>query len=362
MNLQSLSIKNFRNFSSLNLSPDKGINIFYGKNGSGKTNILEAVFMLCLGRSHRGAPDLVMIKEGEETFRLQGKIFHEEISNEVAIGSQGRGRKKITIDKVPVKPSELFELHSVVSAGPGDSSIISGTPSLRRNFIDTYLSQISQKYISHLKDYKQCLSQKNAALKRDMDPSPFNAILIPLAASITKYRAAFLRDIAENASKSYEEISNGGKLVIKYNSSTAPECDFSNIDEIRDAFKFRLMDYDQREKILKTAMIGPHRDDISFFIDGYPSRTHSSQGELRTTAISLKVAVYDIIRLRKKVSPILLFDEIFAELDSTRCETLINLFSDFGQIFLTTAVSPPEVLQSKAKSFYIKDGNMENRD
>ena len=362
MYLQSLNINNFRNFNSLELFPDKGINIFYGNNGSGKTNILEAIFVLSLGRSHRGAPDLVMIKEGEETFRLQGNIVHNEISNEVAIGSQGKGRKKISIDKVTVKPSELFELHSVVSAGPGDSSIISGTPSIRRNFIDTYLSQISQEYISFLKDYKQCLSQKNAALKGDMDPSPFNAILIPLAASITKFRASFLRDIAEKASKTYEEISNGGKLEIKYNSSASPECDFDDINNIKETFKYRLMDYEERERIIKTAMIGPHRDDISFFIDSYPSRTHSSQGELRTTAISLKVAVYDIIRLRKKVSPILLFDEIFAELDSKRCETLINLFSDFGQIFLTTAVNPPSVLQNNAKSFYIKNGNLENKE
>ncbi len=315
--------------------------------------------MLCLGRSHRGVPDLVMIKEDEETFRIEGIISHENISNDVAIASQGRGRKKITIDKVSVKQSELFDLHSIVAAGPSDSSLISGTPSLRRNFIDTYLSQLSQEYISLLKDYKQCLSQKNAALKSEMDPSPFNAILIPLASSITKYRAAFIHEIAENASRTYEDISQGGKLVINYNSSSAPECDFDDIDEIRDAFRYRLMDYDQREKILKTAMIGPHRDDISFYIDSYPARTHSSQGELRTTAIALKVAVYNIIRIRKKVSPILLLDEIFAELDDSRCQTLINLFSDFGQIFLTTAVAPPSVLQNNAKSFYIKEGKME---
>ncbi|MFH2048824.1 MAG: DNA replication and repair protein RecF, partial [bacterium] len=112
--------------------------------------------------------------------------------------------------------------------------------------------------------------------------------------------------------------------------------------------------------ILKTALIGPHRDDISFYIDSFPCRTHSSQGELRTTAISLKVAVYDIIRLRKKASPILLLDEIFAELDESRCEMLIRLFPDFGQIFLTTAVLPPSMLQNNAKSFYIKNGKVEN--
>jgi len=360
MYLQSLKINNFRNFSSLELLLDKGINIFYGNNGAGKTNILEAVFMLCLGRSHRGVSDLVMIKEGEETFRIEGIVIHDNISNQVAVASQGRGRKKISIDKVPVKHSELFDLHSVVSAGPSDSNIISGTPSIRRVFIDTYLSQISQEYISFLKEYKQCLAQKNAALKTDMDPSPFNSILVPLAVSITKYRASFLNDIAEIASKSYEEISKGGKLVIKYNSSASPDCDFDNINEIRDAFDYRLKDYEQRERILKTALIGPHRDDISFYIDSYPARTHSSQGELRTTAISLKVAVYDIIRNRKKVSPILLLDEIFAELDNSRCDTLINLFSDFGQIFLTTAVTPPSILQNNAKSFYIFDGKVED--
>jgi len=360
MYLQSLKINNFRNFSSFELFPDKAINIFYGNNGSGKTNILEAVFMLCLGRSHRGAPDLVMIKEGEETLLIEGDISHDNFSNKVSIGSQGRGRKKIAIDRIAVKQTELFDLHSIVSAGPGDSSIISGTPSLRRNFIDTYLSQISQEYISMLIDYQRCLSQKNAALKTEMDPSPFNAILISLAASITKFRAAFLAEIAAKASKAYEKISNGGKLIIKYESSAAPECNFENINEIRDAFQYRLMDYEQRERILKTALIGPHRDDISFYIDSFPSRTHSSQGELRTTAISLKVAVYDIIRIRKKVSPILLFDEIFAELDESRCEMLISLFPDFGQIFLTTAVMPPSMLQNNAKNFYIKNGKLEN--
>lgn len=360
MYLKSLKINGFRNLSYLELFPDKGINIFYGNNGSGKTNILEAVFMLCLGRSHRGVPDLVMIKEGEETLLLEGDVSHDNFTNKVGIGSQGRGRKKITIDRITVKQSELFDLHSIVSAGPDDSSIISGTPSLRRNFIDTYLSQISQEYIALLTDYQRCLSQKNAALKTEMDPSPFNAILIPLTASITKYRAAFLAQIAVKASKTYERISNGGNLIIKYESSAAPECDFENFNEIREAYKYRLLDYEQREKILKTALIGPHRDDISFYIDSFPCRTHSSQGELRTTAISLKVAVYDIIRIRKKVSPILLLDEIFAELDESRCEMLIGLFPDFGQIFLTTAVMPPSMLQKNAKSFYIRSGKVEN--
>ena len=150
MRSNTISLTDFRNFSSLKTELHPGVNIFYGRNGSGKTNLLEALFVLCLGRSQRGAPDVLLVRNGCDVYRLEGAVESEGRSQTLAVAYQRHSRKKITIDSVAVRIAELYEQFLVVSAGPEDSAILSGPPSVRRAFVDIYLSQLSGKYLADL--------------------------------------------------------------------------------------------------------------------------------------------------------------------------------------------------------------------
>ncbi len=360
MRIDNLTVTDFRNFQSLAASFSPDINIFYGRNGAGKTNLLEALFVLCLGRSQRAATDMLLVRMGSEVYRLEGTVETENGTQTLAVAYQKGGRKKITIDDVAVRIAELYERSAVVSAGPEDSAILSGPPSIRRNFIDIYLSQLSGRYLRDLIDYQKVLAQKNAALKKEMDPSPFEPLLIQVGSRIIKRRVTFITTLQELISVHYREISGGEQLRVQYQPSVPIEDKDAGEDEIETAFQLKLDDRFVRERAVQTSLVGPHRDELYFEIDGFPARTHGSQGQWRTAAISLKLAMYDLLREERGTAPVLLLDEIFAELDSRRVMGLIDAFGGFSQLFLTTAVEPPEKLKARARSFRIHDGDIED--
>jgi DNA replication and repair protein RecF len=358
MLIKNINLTSFRNFKSASAIFGPGVNIFYGKNGSGKTNLLEAVFVLLLGRSSRGAADAVMLKENAEVFRLEGEVEIGSKNYNLAIGYQIRGRKRITIDKVGIKSSELFERCTAVSAAPLDMEIIFGAPAKRREFINIYLSQASARYLANLGDYQKALEQKNAFLKQDHNgnDNPYDELLVKYGSAVIYDRHCFLEAIAGSAVGHYEKIAGGQKLGIVYMPSVRVESGQYYIEQIEKSFHDKLGRYKERERILETSLVGPHRDDIEFTIGEYPARTHGSQGEMRTAAISLKLAVFEYLKEIRRETPILLLDEIFAELDNNRKEQLIESFGEFGQLFLTTASEIPEKLLLNSRRFRIEPG------
>ncbi len=360
MYVKSLKASNFRNLSQLEVNFSPGTNILYGYNGTGKTNLLEAIFVLCLGRSHRGALESVMLRGNGEVYRIEGCIEKEGVAHEVAVAYQRGGRKRITIDKARVTAAELYGSHCVVSAGPEDSGILSGPPSVRRSFLDMYLSQFSNKYLVYLLDYHKVLAQKNACLRLDDDPTPFNVLLVSVGAEVVRKRQAFIEEISSLAEHYYADISQGGNLSLVYQPSITLNQGKLNLDEINLAFQTALRQNEEREKITKTALVGPHRDDVLFRIGNYPARTHSSRGEWRTAAIALKLAVYRLLKAGRKTQPILLLDEIFAELDDQRTAGIMLALGDFGQLFLTTAGDPPEPLRQDSRCFRIHNGSVQD--
>lgn len=336
------------------------MNILYGRNGAGKTNLLEAIFVLCLGRSHRGAPESVMLRQEEEVYRVEGEIEESGTAYEVAVAYQRGGRKRITIDRIPIRTAELYENYCAVSVGPEDSEILSGSPSVRRNFLDVYLSQFSSEYLAHLADYHKTLAQKNACLKSDSDPAPFNILLVEIGAEVIKARSTFIGKVYLVAERYYDEISRGERLGVMYQPSVPVNRGTTDIAEISQRFQTALRQNEEREKVMKTALVGPHRDDILFQIGDYPARTHGSQGEWRTAAIALKLAVYHLLKAKRKTQPVLLLDEIFAELDDQRSAGLMQTLGDFGQLFLTTAVDPPKSLRHGNRCFRIHKGTIQD--
>ncbi|MFZ5980347.1 MAG: DNA replication/repair protein RecF [Candidatus Zixiibacteriota bacterium] len=363
MIITSIKITGFRNFTALESDFVPGANIFFGNNGSGKTNFLESLFVLCLGRSQLGVPDTVLLKNDEEFYRLEGVVEKNGRPHDIAIACQHGGRKKITVDGVAARPSELFENFCAVSTGPEDSVILSGSPSARRIFLDMYLSQLSGKYLNDLTAYHKVLAQKNAALKNDMDPTPFEPQLIGYGARVILKRIEFLAALRQKAAGYYTDISEGEPFDLIYKPTLTNGDDFfteqTPLAEVESRFEQCLEEYYDKERYLKTAIVGPHRDEIYFEIAGLPARQYGSQGQWRTAAISLKLAVYHLLKETKKAAPVLLLDEIFAELDRHRVESLIDAFGGFDQLFLTTAGTPPERLTASGRCYRIVKGAIE---
>lgn len=359
MRVESLKIEKFRNFESLDLQFGNSINLLYGNNGSGKTNILEAVFILLLGRSQRGAPDSVMLKEGSDYYRLEGNlVFDEGRGEELSAACQKNGRKKLTVDGVGVKASELFARHTVVSLAPEDIDILSGPPSGRRNFLDIYLSQAQSQYLAVLGDYQKALAQKNAFLKQDNNTAdtPYDDLLVEYGSDVILHRNEFINQVSPIASDFYGELSGGQMFTVSYKPSAVSIEDTEDTDTIKSAFKNKLARYRERERIMQMALVGSHRDDIEFGIGDYPARSYGSQGELRSAAVALKLAVFEYLKKVRRATPILLMDEIFAELDNDRRERLVGSFGGFGQLFLTSASAVPERLLANSRQFKIENG------
>ena len=358
MAITSLAITNFRNLIEGKVAFGPRVNVFYGANGSGKTNLLEAIFTVCLGRSQRGAADAVLVNERAEHYRLEGSLATPVGQRTVAVAYQRGGRKKFTLDSAPARASELFELHNLVAAGPEDSEILSGPPSARRLFLDLYLSQLTATYLADLTDYQKALAQKNAALKKEMDPSPFDPLLVKYGARIMVRRAVFLGELSTLSGKAYERISGGEKLLVEYDPRVPFNVSEADERDATAAFETALDRQGERERAAQLCLVGPHRDEINFTICGFPARTHGSQGQWRTAAVALKLAVYETLRAKRGVPPILLLDEIFAELDPGRTGRLVESFGDVSQLFLTTADEPPDILMSEARRFRISGGQV----
>jgi DNA replication and repair protein RecF len=359
MNVTSFSASHFRNFDTLTTEFSPGINIFYGDNGSGKTNLLEGIFVLCLGRSQRGAADSVLLQAGQDVYRLEGRVSRNSREHVLAVAYQRSGRRRLTLDDVPMKLSELYDQFCVVSAGPEDSEIISGPPSMRRLFLDIYLSQYSRRYLADLTDYQRALAQKNAALKSDMNPSPFEGILISTGARLMQARVKFIEGVRQLASASYQKIAAGEGLSLRYE----PSVPCSPVDDdpgaIEQAFEIRIASVAERERAARTSLVGPHRDELAIEIKGMAARTYGSQGQWRSCAIALKLAVYDLLKEQRQTAPLLLLDEIFAELDGRRSQALLEAFGEYEQLFLTTAGEPPSKLAADGRRFRIGGGAIE---
>lgn len=362
MRIDSLLLTNFRNFREARLAPEAGVNIFFGDNGSGKTSLLEAIFTLCLGKSQRGARDEMMVGEGgDEIFRLEGKGEVEGRQIHLACAYQKGGRKKITIDGNPVRMSELYQLFSIISMAPDDVSLFAGSPGGRRRFLDLYLSQASPTYLADLSDYNRALAQKNAFLKNGGGGDcPFDPLLVAGGSRIMLSRRQFILFLSESAPRCYQQISadtpDAGRMILKIDYE--PNVAFDAVSDIQRRFEQMLITEQRKEAVLETAVVGPHRDDLAFHIGQFPAKGYGSQGELRSAAIAVMIAAAEYLSAKRDERPVLLLDEIFAELDDRRRENLAILLGNNQQIFLTTATAPPKTLLDCGTIYHIESGTI----
>ena len=336
MNIRSIELKNFRNYENLEISFDEGTNILFGDNAQGKTNILEAAYMSGTTKSHKGSRDREMIRFGEEEAHLKTVVVRGGREYQIDMHLKKNRAKGIAIDKIPIKKaSELFGILNIVFFSPEDLNIIKNGPAERRRFLDSELCQLDRIYLADLTNYNKILAQRNKLLK-DMIYRPslsdtlpvWDMQLIETGKKIIRRRKQFVDELREIVSDIHYRISGGKEeLFLKYE---------PNIDDI--FFDDELSRAKEKDKKLCQTSVGPHRDDLLFSIGDVDIRKYGSQGQQRTSALSLKLSEIELVRKSISDTPVLLLDDVLSELDSSRQNYLLNNISDTQTIITCTGL------------------------
>ena len=336
MNIRSIELKNFRNYENLEISFDEGTNILFGDNAQGKTNILEAAYMSGTTKSHKGSRDREMIRFGEEEAHLKTVVVRGGREYQIDMHLKKNRAKGIAIDKIPIKKaSELFGILNIVFFSPEDLNIIKNGPVERRRFLDSELCQLDRIYLADLTNYNKILAQRNKLLK-DMIYRPslsdtlpvWDRQLIETGKKIIRRRKQFVDELREIVSDIHYRISGGKEeLFLKYE---------PNIDDI--FFEDELSRAKEKDKKLCQTSVGPHRDDLLFSIGDVDIRKYGSQGQQRTSALSLKLSEIELVRKSISDTPVLLLDDVLSELDSSRQNYLLNNISDTQTIITCTGL------------------------
>jgi len=332
MIIKSLEVKAYRNYEELCLKLHEGTNIFYGDNAQGKTNILEAVYLCSTTKSHRGNKDREIIQFGRDESHIKMILNRKGVDYRIDMHLKKNKAKGIAINGVPIrKASELLGIAHVIFFSPEDLSIIKNGPSERRHFIDMELCQINRLYTSDLSNYNRIVNQRNKLLK-DLVYKPdtmdtldiWDLQMLKYGTRIIEERRKFVVQLNEMIEKIHMDLTGGKeKIVIQYEPNVGEE-DF-------EAALARGREKDVRQKM---SLIGPHRDDICFFINGIDIRKFGSQGQQRTAALSLKLAEIRLVEALVKDEPVLLLDDVLSELDSKRQNQLLGSISHI-QVLLT---------------------------
>ncbi len=338
MYVKSLELKNFRNYDSLSLEFKNGTNILYGDNAQGKTNALESIYMCCTSKSHRGNKDKEIIKFGEEEGHIKLIIMKDEVPYRIDMHLKSYKNKGIAVNGVPLKRiTELFGVGNVVFFSPEDLSIIKNGPAERRKFIDTELCQSDKIYAYNLSSYLKVLMQKNKLLKDlkfNRDNSLYDTLdvwdlqLAEYGSKIIERRSLFINDINEIIYDIHKSISGGKEnLQLRYEPNIKGNNFYEELVKNRD-----------KDIYYKTTSVGPHRDDISFFVDEMDLRKYGSQGQQRTAALSLKLSEIEFVKKIIGDVPILLLDDVLSELDSNRQRQLLNSIDGVQTIITCTGL------------------------
>jgi len=348
MRVTSLMLQDFRNLQELSLQPSPGVNIIYGENAQGKTNILESLSYLSLIASFRAAYDRELVRFGAPAAFLDAAVFADGREQKLSIRipfSGGRREIQINHVKVPRKADAAGLLKCVLFC-PEDLDLIRGAAAKRRRFLDDAISQLWPNYISLIGEYHRIYQHKSRILK-DYREYPamldtlddFTAQLLRVAANIIPYRARFVRMLETFAAEEHAAISGGREeLTLSYQTvSTVKDPELSP-PEIYDLLWEHYVSHRGAELATGSLLTGPHKDDLQVFVDGLPAKTYASQGQTRTAVLSLKLAQRALYFKETGEYPVLLFDDVLSELDRGRQEYVLRGI-DRGQVFITTCES-----------------------
>jgi len=342
--LTQLALSNVRNYGSLEFSPEPGLNVFVGANAQGKSNLLEAIALLGTGKSFRTAREAEIVKNGMPSAALSGEANVAagtvRLSCTLNLGATGL-RKVYAVNGKGVRYASYLGKMRVVTFVPAHLALVSGPPSARRSLVNAALAQESAAYYGALASYQKFLAQKNALLRGSVGPdeallATYDERLIAFGTQLILARRAFVGALGERAKAVHRSWvgDREGELEIVY----APDvsCDTPTRDGIAAAFANRIAEKRVAEVARRTALAGPHRDDVTFRLGGAPLASFGSQGQQRTAVLALKVAEYGVLEARAGEAPLLLLDDVLSELDPERQRAFLSGVGSYGQAFVTT--------------------------
>jgi DNA replication and repair protein RecF len=339
--LLSLNCEAFRNLSSVSIAPHPRFNILEGDNGQGKTNVLEAIYLLGALRSFREVRTKGLIQWEKDAAIVRGRVARRGVERELGVELSQRGRRAVTDGKVVSRLSDYFgHLHLVVFA-PEDLSLSKGGPAGRRRFLDRSIFQVVPSYFDEMRAYQKALKHRNELLRKSNGPvdsilmETFDEALAQRGAKVLWRRLNFLKQFIPMATSVFDELTGGGhELSLRYD-GLADGLD--DEDAICQAFRERLsasMSTDQRRRYTTR---GPHIDDVVITLDEHVARGHASQGQHRAIALALKIAELRLAEATLQAPPILLLDDVSSELDQQRnAQLMASLDARQGQVFVTT--------------------------
>ncbi len=337
MLLKNLKLNNFKNYSEIQFEFNPKINCFVGNNGSGKTNALDAIYYLSFCKSYFNNIDSQNIKHHEDYFIIHGAYLKKGKTDKISCGVKKNQKKSFKLNKVEYdRLADHIGLYPLVIIAPDDHELIKGGSEVRRKYMDGVIAQFDRIYLDNLIKYQKLVSQRNALLKRFKDERFFDKAMLdilseqlsPLCENILEKRIFFLKGFNKIFQKYHTYISGTNEQVnIHHNTSIVTDKNFAT----------QLQEVEQKDRMLTYTSIGTHKDDLDFEINSVPLKKFGSQGQQKTFIIALKIAQFFYIKNIKKISPLILLDDIFDKLDETRIKKLLILLNNesFGQIFIT---------------------------
>ena len=352
MRVNTLAVSGFRNLSSQEIDLSYGVNILCGNNAQGKTNFLEAIYFLAMGRSVRSDNNRELINFGQDTAHIKADIQRDNICFTVRARLQlinNKSTKSLFVDGIPVKNTrELFGRVLVVLFSPEDLRLVKAGPEHRRKFIDMELCQISKVYYVNLREYYKALKQRNHLLKAIKNNKGdtgsifiWDNQLVLSGVRIMKERESFVDKMSKIACKIHHNITSGEELSLVYKPSIKNPDDYMEIMEKSQ----------KRDITMGSTSFGVHKDDVHFYVGGISARRFGSQGQQRTAALCAKLAEIEIIRQTTNTTPILLLDDVLSELDARRQSCLLSQITDMQTIITCTGIE--DVISKSMRDYMV---------
>ena len=344
MKLTNLQLQNFRNYESVQLEFTDGVHVFIGENAQGKTNLMESIYALAMTKSHRTTNDKELIGWNKEFATIKGTVEKTATKTNLELQFSKKGKiAKVNYLEQKRLSSYLGNLNVILFA-PENLTLVKGSPQNRRKFVDMELGQMSSLYLYDLVEYNRVLKQRNTYLKqlaiKKKQPDEYldvlSEMLSELASKIVFHRLDFMKQLEALAIPIHDQLSLGReKFSVSYQ-ATIPLEDGLNPSQMKEIYIDQFKKNQTREADQATTLIGPHRDDLIFYLNEIPVQTYGSQGQQRSTVLSLKLAEIELMKLSTGEYPLLLLDDVLSELDDDRQTHLIKAIENKVQTFITT--------------------------
>ncbi|MCY7858241.1 DNA replication/repair protein RecF [Bacillus sonorensis] len=344
MHIQNLTLSSYRNYERLDLQFENKVNVIIGENAQGKTNLMEAIYVLAMAKSHRTSNDKELIRWDEDYAKIEGRVIKKNgpVPIQLVISKKGKKGKVNHIEQQ--KLSQYVGAVNTIMFAPEDLNLVKGSPQVRRRFLDMEIGQVSPVYLHDLSLYQKILSQRNHFLKqlqtrKQTDQTMLDVLteqLTEFAAKVVMKRLQFVDQLEKWAQPIHSGISRGlEELTLKYHTSLHVS-DSPDLSKMINSYQETFSKLRDKEIERGVSLSGPHRDDVLFYVNGRDVQTYGSQGQQRTTALSLKLAEIDLIQEEIGEYPILLLDDVLSELDDYRQSHLLNTIQGRVQTFVTT--------------------------